>query len=86
MRFESRTGGKVSDSYPHLPLASLRVEAGHKTAAIIERIQADVGVDTRPLAISTVFKVSAGKAEPPWTDPAYLPLLGALLRPSGVRT
>ena len=73
------------DSYPHLPLASLRVEAGHKTAAIIERIQADVGVDTRPLALATIFRVAAGKGEPPWTDTAYLPLLGALLRRSGAQ-
>jgi MSHA biogenesis protein MshI len=73
------------DSYPHLPLATLRVEAGHKTAAIIERIQADVGVDTRPLALATIFKAASGKAEPPWLDAAYAPLLGALLRPGEAR-
>ena len=71
------------DSYPHLPLATLRVQAGHKTAAIIDRIQADVGVDTRPLDLAAVFKVAGNAGEPPWMDIAYLPLLGALLRPPG---
>ena len=61
------------------------MEAGHKTAAIIERIQADVGVETRPLQLSTIFKVAGAKGEPPWLDTAYLPLLGALLRPGEAR-
>jgi MSHA biogenesis protein MshI len=73
------------DSHPHLPLATLRVEAGHKTGAIIDRIQADVGVETRPLALGGVFKVAGAKGEPPWRDTAYLPLLGALLRPAEAR-
>lgn len=68
------------DSHPHLPLATLRVEAGHRTAAIIDRIQADVGVDTRPLGLAGIFKVADAKGDPPWLDTAYVPLLGALLR------
>jgi MSHA biogenesis protein MshI len=70
------------DSYPHLPLDTLRVEAGAKTGAIIERLKSDVGVETRALALSTIFKVAPGRAGSPWTDTAYLPLLGALLRPA----
>jgi MSHA biogenesis protein MshI len=70
------------DSYPHLPLATLRVDAGPRTAAIVERIRPDAGVDTRPLELATIFKVAAGRgAAAPWLDTAYLPLLGALLRP-----
>jgi MSHA biogenesis protein MshI len=73
------------DSHPHLPLATLRVEAGHKTEAIIDRIQADVGVETRPLALASVFKLPPGKGEPPWADTGFVPLLGALLRPDEAR-
>ena len=69
------------DSYPNLPLAMLLVEAGSKTAAIISRLKPETGVETRPLILSTVFKLPPSKASPPWLDPAYLPLLGALLRP-----
>ena len=69
------------DSHPHLPLATLRVEAGNRTAAIIDRIQADVGMDTRPLALAGIFRVAGAKGDPPWLDTGYLPLLGALLRP-----
>ncbi len=68
------------DSYPHLPLATLRVHAGAKTEAIVGRIASEAGVETRPLAVSTIFKVAPGKDSPPWLDTAYLPLLGALLR------
>lgn len=74
------------DNNPHLPLATLRVEAGARTDAVIERIQADVGVETRALALSTIFKVAPGSGEPPWLDAGYLPLLGALLRPAEART
>ncbi len=70
------------DSHPHLPLGTLRVEAGPRTAAIVERIRPDAGVDTQALDLSTIFKVAAGQGSPPWLDTAYLPLLGALLRPA----
>lgn len=70
------------DGHPHLPLGTLRVEAGIKTSAIIERLKPDIGVDTRALDLSVLFKVPAQKANPPWLDTAYLPLLGALLRPA----
>lgn len=72
------------DSYPHLPLATLRVHAGELTEAIVARIAPEAGVDTRPLALSGVFTAPERKGGPPWNDPAYLPLLGALLRPAGV--
>ncbi len=70
------------DSYPHLPLGTLRVEAGVKTAALVDRLRTETGVDARPLDPSAVFRVAAGKAAFPWADTAYLPLLGALLRPA----
>lgn len=70
------------DSHPHLPLATLRVEAGQRTGAIIDRIQADVGVETRPLELAAIFEVVGAKGDPPWLDAAYVPLLGALLRPA----
>ena len=69
------------DSHPHMPLGTLRVEAGIKTAAIVERLRPDVGVDTRALNLSGLFKVPSAEANPPWLDTGYLPLLGALLRP-----
>jgi len=69
------------DSYANLPLGTLFVEAGPKTAAIITRLKPETGVDTRPLTLSTIFKVPPSKAAPPWLDSAYLPLLGAVLRP-----
>lgn len=69
------------DSYPHMPLGMLRVYAGARTEALIERIAPEAGLETRPLAMSAVFKVRDAGA-PPWLDPAYLPLLGALLRPA----
>lgn len=69
------------DSHPHMPLGTLRVEAGIKTAAIVERLRPDVGVDTRALNLSSLFKVPSAEANPPWLDTGYLPLLGALLRP-----
>ena len=72
------------DIYPHLPLGTFRVEAGVKTAAIIERLKSETGVETRPLTLSTIFKVPPAKAPPPWLDSAYLPLLGAILRPAAV--
>lgn len=68
------------DSYPHLPLETLRVHAGEITGAVVARIAPEAGVDTRPLELSAVFQAPAGPAAPPWKDPAYLPLLGALLR------
>ena len=68
------------NTYAHLPLDTLRVHAGPKTAAIVDRIAPAAGVDTRALALSGVFKMAAGRKAPPWEDPAYLPLLGALLR------
>lgn len=71
------------DSHPHLPLGTLRVHAGPRTAAIVERIRPDAGVDTRPLELATIFKAAAGRGPAPWLDTAYLPLLGALLRPAG---
>lgn len=70
------------DNNPHQPLATLRVDAGARTDAVIERIKADVGVETRALAVSTIFKVAGAGGEPPWRDAGYLPLLGALLRPA----
>lgn len=69
------------DSYPHLPLGTLRVHAGARTDAVVARIAPEAGVDTRALSLSSIFTAPAGKAAPPWKDPAYLPLLGALLRP-----
>lgn len=72
------------DSYPDLPLGTLLVEAGPKTAAIINRLKPETGFDTRPLALSAIFKLPPSKASPPWLDSAYLPLLGALLRPAEV--
>jgi MSHA biogenesis protein MshI len=69
------------DSYPHLPLETLRVEAGARTEAIVDRLRTEVGVETRPLVLSSVFRLVPGKSAPPWADAAYLPLLGALLRP-----
>jgi len=71
------------NTYAHLPLDTLRVHAGPKTAAIVERIAPAAGVETRPLVLSNVFRTAPGKKAPPWEDPAYLPLLGALLRPRG---
>ncbi len=68
------------NTYAHLPLGTLRVHAGPKTTAIVDRVAAAAGVDTRPLALSGVLRVAAGKKSSPGDDPAYLPLLGALLR------
>lgn len=73
------------DIYPQLPLGTFRVDAGAKTAAIIDRLTTETGTDTRPLALSTIFKVPASRAPSPWMDAAYLPLLGALLRPGPVQ-
>ena len=70
-------------TYAQLPLDTLRVHAGAQTAAIVDRIAPAAGVDTRPLALSGVFRGPAGRKAPPWEDPAYVPLLGALLRPGG---
>jgi MSHA biogenesis protein MshI len=69
-------------SYPNYPLATLRVDCGPKTPAVIDRLAPETGVDTRPLTLSTIFKLPSIKSSPPWQDPAFLPLLGALLRPS----
>ena len=69
------------DSYPSLPLGRLLVEAGPRTAAIISRLKPETGVATRPLSLAAIFKVPSSKASPPWLDGAYLPLLGAVLRP-----
>lgn len=68
------------DSHPNLPLGTLRIEAGARTAAVVERVRLDAGVDTRPLDLAAVFKAAPGRSAPPWTESAYLPLLGALLR------
>lgn len=70
------------DSYPHLPLGTLRVHAGDLTDAVVARITPEAGVEARPLELSAVFTAPAGQGAPPWKDPAYLPLLGALLRPA----
>ena len=68
-------------SYPNLPLASIRIDAGSKTTAIVDRLVPETGVDTRALTLSSIFDLPSGKKSPPWQDPAYLPLLGAVLRP-----
>lgn len=73
------------NTYPHLPVQTLRVYAGAKTDVIVARIAAEAGVDTRPLAVAGAFGLSGSKSNPPWNDAAYLPLLGALLRPVEVR-
>ena len=70
------------DSHPTLPLGTLLVEAGPKTAAIINRLKPETGVETRPLTLSAIFKLPPSKASPPWLDSTYLPLLGAVLRPA----
>lgn len=78
-----RTLDLWDDSYPHLPLGTLRVHAGVKTDAIVERLAPDAGVNTQSLILANVFRTVPGKrAESPWLDTAYLPLLGALLRPA----
>lgn len=69
-------------SYPNLPLATIRLDAGPKTPAVLDRLKPETGVDTRPLALSTIFYLPSAKQSPPWQDPSYLPLLGALLRPA----
>lgn len=69
------------DLYPQTPLVSLWVDAGRRTDAIIELLKIETRLDTRPFDLSPVFKLPIGKAPPPWKDAAYLPLLGALLRP-----
>ncbi len=66
------------------PISTLRVFAGAKSAAIIARLKTETGLDTRPLALESIFKVPISRAPPPWLDPAYFPLLGALLRPTEV--
>ena len=68
-------------SYPNLPLATMRVDAGPKTPAVLDRLKSETGVDTRPLALSKIFSLKSLGKSPPWQDPSYLPLLGALLRP-----
>ena len=73
------------DTYAKLPLGTFRIDAGIKTNAIVERLLPEIGVDTQPLALSTLFKVPVSRAPAPWTDAAYLPLLGALLRPAEVQ-
>ena len=70
------------DTYPRLPLGTFSVDAGIKTNAIVERLRPETGVDTQPLALSALFKIPASRTPAPWTDSAYLPLLGALLRPA----
>lgn len=72
------------DTYPSLPLGTFRVDAGVKTDAIIARLKPETGVDTQPLKLAAIFKVPVSRAPPPWLDAAYLPLLGALLRPEMV--
>lgn len=72
------------DSYPHLPISTLRIHAGAKTDAIVKRIAPEAGAETRALVVAPLFNVGRASAEPPWRDPAYLPLLGALLRPEAV--
>ncbi len=69
------------DLYPQTPLLSLRVDAGARTEAIIDLLKVETRLDTRPFDLAPVFKLPIGKATPPWKDAAYLPLLGALLRP-----
>ncbi len=73
------------DINPQLPLGTLRVEAGAATGAIVARLRPETGTETMPLALSAVFEVTASKSQPPWSDAAYLPLLGALLRPVEVQ-
>lgn len=73
------------NAYAHLPLGTLRVQAGPKTAAIVDRIAVAAGVDTRALLVANVFRTAGGKKAPPAEDPAYVPLLGALLRPRAAR-
>ncbi len=68
-------------SYPNYPLATLRVDCGAKTPAIIDRLAPETGLDTRAMTLSSIFKLPTVKSSPPWQDPAFLPLLGALLRP-----
>ncbi len=69
------------DLYPQTPIMTMRVDAGGMTDAIIDLLKVETRLDTRPFDMSLVFKLPNGKAAPPWKDAAYLPLLGALLRP-----
>ena len=70
------------DTHPNLPLSSLRVHAGAKTDAIVDRLRSETGLETKAFSLASIFKAPPSKAVPPWLDTAYLPLLGALLRPA----
>ncbi len=69
------------DNHPRQPIVSLAVCAGARSEALAERLRSELGLDTPALALAKVFRLNSVGAAPPWQDVAYLPLLGALLRP-----
>ncbi len=77
-----RTLDLWDDLFPQTPLETLRVDAGGKTGAIVELLKVETRLETRPMDLSGIFKVAETTLPPPWLDLEYMPLLGALLRPS----
>ncbi len=70
------------DLFPQTPLETLRVDAGSMTGAIVELLKVETRLDTSPISLGGIFKTTESTLPAPWLDMAFLPLLGALLRPS----
>ncbi len=70
------------DNHPRQPIVSLAVAAGSRSDVLAQRLQTELGIAIRALSLGEVFHLKNTGVPAPWLDVAYLPLLGALLRPS----
>jgi len=69
------------DNHPRQAIGSMAIAAGPRGEALADRLRAELGIETKALSLANVFRLNNPGAAPPWDDVAYLPLLGALLRP-----
>jgi len=69
------------DNHPRQAIGSMAIAAGTRSDVLADRLRAELGIETRTLVLDKVFRLKNAGAAPPWADVAYLPLLGALLRP-----
>ncbi len=70
------------DNHPRQTVGGLSVLAGGRSDALAERLKGELDIDVTPLSLANVFRLNSQESTAPWLDVAYLPLLGALLRPS----
>jgi MSHA biogenesis protein MshI len=70
------------DNFAKYPLQMLLVDAGNDSDTVAAGLKREVSAEVGVLNLSKVFSMRSNATLVPWQDSAYVPLLGALLRPA----